>query len=199
MPGAHPQCPVFSRSARSSPRYFHAVLGALPQCLVLPSVITPSVQCSLRCPVKQLARCVMLLLEQKIRIMEHKNLGEQVFAAERINKKRNGVSVSICILHVRYCIQADIFGCATFYSRTSYLPVLWSRSIFARLQLVNMAAPAPAPAPTPALALLSTICCWKKNLFKISLLNLPGLFYSKKGTSALLCSSSTGTVFKETY
>lgn len=30
----------------------------------------------------------MLLLEQKIRIMEHKNLGERVFAAERINKKR---------------------------------------------------------------------------------------------------------------
>jgi hypothetical protein len=31
---------------------------------------------------------VMLLLEQKIRIMEHENLGERVFAAERINKKR---------------------------------------------------------------------------------------------------------------
>jgi hypothetical protein len=30
----------------------------------------------------------MLLLEQKIRIMEHENLGERVFAAERINKKR---------------------------------------------------------------------------------------------------------------
>jgi hypothetical protein len=30
----------------------------------------------------------MLLLEQKIRIMEHANLGERVFAAERINKKR---------------------------------------------------------------------------------------------------------------
>jgi hypothetical protein len=30
----------------------------------------------------------MLLLEQKIRIMENENLGERVFAAERINKKR---------------------------------------------------------------------------------------------------------------
>jgi hypothetical protein len=34
----------------------------------------------------------MLLLEQKIRIMEHKNLGERVFAAERINKKRKVAS-----------------------------------------------------------------------------------------------------------
>jgi len=39
----------------------------------------------------------MLLLEQKIRIMEHANLGERVFAAERINKKR------------QLCASASIF------------------------------------------------------------------------------------------
>ncbi len=40
---------------------------------------------------------MMLLLEQKIRIMEHANLGERVFAAERINKKR------------QLCASASIF------------------------------------------------------------------------------------------
>ena len=42
----------------------------------------------------------MLLLEQKIRIMEHANLGERVFAAERINKKRQ-LCQSVNIFRIR--------------------------------------------------------------------------------------------------
>ena len=71
------------------------------------------------------------------------------------------------------------------------IAVLWSRSILTRLQLqpVKLAAPAPAP----DLALWSTICCCKKSFEKIHFTShfTGGLFNSQKGTSDLLCSSST--------
>ena len=42
-------------------------------------------------------------------------------------------------------------------------------------------------------SLKSTICCWKSfNKFHLSIYR--GLFYAKKGMSALLCYSSTGTL-----
>ena len=48
-------------------------------------------------------------------------------------------------------------------------------------------------APAPALALLSTICCCKKSFEKIHFTSqfTGGLFNPQKGTSDLLCSSST--------
>ena len=45
--------------------------------------------------------------------------------------------------------------------------------------------------PAPAPALQSTICCCKKKFKKFRFIIYRGLFYLKKGTRALLCSSST--------
>ena len=80
-----------------------------------------------------------------------------------------------------------------------HCPVLWSLYIFTQLQLVNFFLyfstcwHCKDGGSGSSSSLKSTICCWKSfNKFHLSIYR--GLFYAKKGMSALLCYSSTGTL-----